>query len=325
MSVSIEQFTQSLRERLTVPSLGFDDDSRFAYWLLLPSIAMMALIHFIPMVWGFVISFMEVNDSTFIDWMNAPISPLKQYSAIFQPNTAVGAEFWSSLVETFLFAFGTTIGVYVLGLTTALLLNKSFRGKLTARTLVLIPYFAPAVATIYIWRMMFTADTGVINELLVWLGVINSTDEMFWLIGNNALISMIVVNVWKNFPFAAIMLYAGLQSIPEQLYEAASIDGASRWATFRYVTLPQLKPVTAVIVLLMIVWSFINFTIPYLLLDKNPENGEVLMLFIYNFAFQNGDYSLGAALSIILLVISMTISYGYYRATMKSSVQGGAV
>lgn len=323
MLSSIVTITQTARERISHLSGGLDDETAFAYWLLLPALTMMFIIHFIPIVWGFLISFMGVDASYLTNWTEAPFT-LDHYLAIFNTSSAVGSSFWFALRQTFIFGIGTTIGVYVLGLVTALLLNRNFRGKLAARTVVLVPYIAPAVATVFIWRMMLSSDTGVINDLLMSLGLIQK--PIFWLVGSNSIYSIIVVNIWKNFPFAAIMLYAGLQSIPEQLYEAASIDGASRWATFRYITFPQLKPVTAVIVLLMIVWSFINFTIPYLLLGQQPsQSGEVLMLFIYNYAFQNIEYGLGAALSVILLVIAMVLSYLYYKMTMQSDVQGGAI
>lgn len=323
MLPSIVTITQTVRERIPLPSFGLDDETAFAYRLLLPALAMMFVIHFIPIVWGFIISFMAVDASYLTNWTQAPFT-VAHYLEIFDWNSAVGSKFWFALKQTFLFGIGTTVGVYALGLVTALLLNRNFRGKLAARTVVLVPYIVPAVATVFIWRMMLSSDTGIINEFLVSLGLINN--DIFWLVGENSIYSIIVVNVWKNFPFAAIMLYAGLQSIPEQLYEAASIDGAGRLATFRYITAPQLKPVTAVIVLLMIVWSFINFTIPYLLLGQQPSpSGEVLMLFIYNYAFQNTAYGLGAALSVILLVVAMVLSYVYYKTTMQSNVQGGAI
>lgn len=324
MLSSISAVTRTVRERIRLPKFSLDNDTAFAYKLILPALAMMFVIHFIPIVWGFVISFMQVDASHLTDWTDAPFVGLEHYLQIFRPETIVGSEFWFALRQTILFGLGSTIGIYVLGLATALLLDMDFRGKLVARTAVLVPYLAPAVATIFIWRMMLSQQTGVLNYFLITIGLIE--EPIFWLIGENSFYSILMVNIWRYFPFAAIMLYAGLQSIPEQLYEAADIDGAGRWAKFRYITFPQLKPVTAVIVLLMIVWSFINFTIPYLLLGQSPSpSGEVLMLFIYNTAFETLSYSLGAALSIILFVIAMVISYGYYRATLSSDFQGGAI
>jgi multiple sugar transport system permease protein len=321
---SIGTVTRTVRERIGLPTFGLDNDTSFAYKLIIPALAMMFVIHFVPIVWGFVISFMQVDASYLSHWTDAPFVGLEHYLQIFRPKTIVGSEFWFALRQTILFGLGSTIGVYVLGLATALLLNMDFRGKLIARTAVLVPYLAPAVATIFIWRMMLSQQTGVLNYFLMTVGLIE--EPIFWLIGSNSFYSILMVNIWRYFPFAAIMLYAGLQSIPEQLYEAADIDGAGRWEKFRYITFPQLKPVTTVIVLLMVVWSFINFTIPYLLLGQNPSpSGEVLMLFIYNTAFGSLSYGLGAALSVILFVIAMIFSYAYYRATLSSDFQGGAI
>lgn len=324
MLSAIGTVTRTVRERIRLPTFGLDNDTAFAYKLIIPALAMMCVIHFVPIVWGFVISFLQVDASYLTHWMDAPFVGLEHYLQIFRPKTTVGSEFWFALRQTILFGLGSTIGIYVLGLATALLLNMDFRGKLVARTAVLVPYLAPAVATIFIWRMMLSQQTGVLNYFLMTIGLIE--DPIFWLVGTNSFYSILMVNIWRNFPFAAIMLYAGLQSIPEQLYEAADIDGAGRWAKFRYITFPQLKPVTTVIVLLMIVWSFINFVIPFLLLGQSPSpSGETLMLFIYNTAFETLSYGLGAALSVILFVIAMIISYGYYRATLSSDFQGGAI
>lgn len=324
MLSSIGTVTRSMWERVPAPTFGLSDKTRFAYKLILPAVAMMFVVHFIPIVWGFIISFLKVDASYISHWMDAPFVGLEHYLSIFNPKTAVGSEFWFSLRQTILFSFGSTVFIYLLGLLTALLLNMKFRGRLAARTIVLVPYIAPSVATIFIWRMMLSSQTGIINGILMTIGLIEN--PIFWLIGPNTLYSIIIVNVWINFPFAAIMLYAGLQSIPEQLYEAADIDGAGRWAKFRYITFPQLRPVTTVIVLLMVVWSFINFTIPFYLLGQQPSKfGEVLMVFIYNYAFSSWSFGLGAALSVLLFLAAMVFSYAYYRKTISGDFQGGAI
>lgn len=320
MLSSIGSVTQTVRKRVPFSTRVFGDETRFAYKLIVPALAMMLIVHFIPIVWGFVISFMKFNAAYISHWLDAPFIGLEHYRQVVDP----GSQFWFALRQTILFGFGSTVGIYLLGLVTALLLNMDFRGRLAARTVVLMPYLAPAVCTIFIWRMMLSSKTGIVNSVLMTVGLID--EPMFWLIGPNQIYSIIIVNVWIYFPFAAIMLYAGLQSIPEQLYEAADIDGAGRWAKFRYITFPQLKPVTTVIVLLMVVWSFINFTIPYLLLGQQPgKYGEVLMLYIYNIAFNSWSFGLGAALSAILFIIAMVFSYVYYRKTISADFQGGAI
>ncbi|MFC4405517.1 carbohydrate ABC transporter permease [Haloarchaeobius iranensis] len=304
------------------PSL--DADTRFAYKLLLPAFLMMAIIHFLPIGWGFYISFVELDAQFISKWWTAPVVGLENYAKIFDPSTIVGAEFWSSLKQTVIFTAGSVVGIYTLGLGTALLLNEDFRGNLIARTLVLIPWIAPAVPAVLTWQMMFRSDTGIINHLLRSAGLVEGT--FFWLIGPRSIVAITVVWTWQNFPWATIMLYAGLQSIPEQLYEAAETDGAGRWEKFRYITLPQLKPVSVVIVLLLTVWSFINFTVPYILLGSNPsDSGQVLMLFIYNYAFSNWSFGLGAAMSTVLFLVAMVLAYAYYRRIIGGEFDGGAI
>lgn len=299
-------------------------NARFAYKLVLPALAMMTLVHFIPIVWGFWVSFVRLDASTIATWWEAPFVGLSNYRAIFDPNSLVGASFWGSVKSTFMFTAGSLIGIYGLGLVSALLMNRQFRGRLAARTLLLVPWIAPFVVTLLTWRMMLSNDTGIVNHYLLMLPFVD--EPPFWLIGGNTIYSIIVANVWRNFPFAAIMLYAGLQSIPEQLYEAAEIDGAGRWGKFRYVTLPQLKPVSVVLLLLLTLWSLINFTVPYVLLGGNPSDAaNVLMLFVYEYAFSNWAFGLGAAMSAVLFLVSMVLAYAYYRRLIDDEFEGGAI
>jgi multiple sugar transport system permease protein len=309
--------------RRFVPS-RLTDDWIYAYKLLLPALAMMLIVHFIPIVWGFTISFMHVDAAFLSHWLDAPFIGLQHYLKIFDPNSIVGSKYWFSLRQTLIFSIGSVIGIYLLGLLTAVLLNQNFRGRLAARTVVLVPWIAPVVVTLLTWRMMFLSKTGIVNGILLTLGVIN--EPILWLVGPNAIWAMLIANVWRNFPWAAIMLYAGLQSIPEQLYEAAEIDGAGRWAKFRYITLPQLKPVTAVTLVLMTLWSLINFTVPYVLIGQGAsKSAEVLMLFIYNYAFKNYAFGLGAAMSAVLFLVAMILAFIYYRKLLDDSFQGGAI
>lgn len=316
--------TRSVRRYLPIPALDVDDDWLFAYKLLAPAVVMMFIVHLIPVVWGFTVSFMDFDAAFVSHWWDAPFIGLENYAKIFDPSTTIGSKFWVSLRQTLIFGFGSVAGIYLLGLATALLLNMDFRGRLAARTVVLIPWIAPAVVTILTWKMMLSYETGILNPLLVAAGVID--EYKFWILSDNAIYSLLTVNIWRNFPWAAIMLYAGLQSIPQQLYEAAEIDGAGRWAKFRYITLPQLKPVTGVILLLMMLWSFINFTIPFVLLGQSHTgSGEVLMLFIYAFSFNTWNFGEGAAMSTVLFLVAMVLAYLYYTRLLEDDLQQGGV
>ncbi|WP_323174340.1 sugar ABC transporter permease [Natrialba sp. PRR66] len=288
------------------------DEQQYAYKLLLPGLLMMLLIHFIPIVWGVLISVLGVDSGYVSQWYEAPFVWLENYRFVLDPRTVVGERFWYSLRQTVIFSVGTLLLTYVLGLTAALLLNQRFKGRFAARTLLLLPWVAPSVVTLLIWRMMFQQQSGIINSLLLSLGVIS--EPIYWLIGDNTIWTLILVHSWTQFPLVMIMLYAGLQSIPEQLYEAASIDGAGRWEQFRYITFPQLKPVSAVVVLLMMLWTMINFTSPYILLGAQPpQSGQVSILYIYNFAFSNYQFGRGAAMSVVLFAIAMAMAMLYYK------------
>lgn len=318
----VRRMSSYMEQRVPVSKrIGVKDEWLFSYKLIFPALLLMTLVHFLPSLWGFIISFMNVDASYISHWYDAPFVGLENYEMVLNPTTPVGEGYWYSVRQTIIFSVGSIIGSYLLGLLTALILNRKFRGHLVARTLVLLPYIAPAVVTLYVWRMMFLSETGIVNWLLFNLGLIENR-KILWLAGDNSIWAMLIANIWRNFPFAALMLYAGLQSIPKQLYEAAQIDGAGTWAQFRYITFPQLKPVTAVILLLMMLWSFINFTTPFILFGNSPaKSARVLMIFIYNYAFKSYDFGLGAAMSVGLFVVAMFLALIYYKKFVTSEFE----
>ncbi|WP_247004348.1 carbohydrate ABC transporter permease [Halosolutus gelatinilyticus] len=321
--------TRQFRRRIADLRLGrylplydrLSEDQRFAYKLLAPGLAMMFLIHFLPIVWGTIISFLGVDSAYVARWYEAPFVGLENYRYVLDPRTVVGGRFWYSIRQTIIFAVGTLVLTYVLGLTAALILNQKFTGRFVARTLLLLPWVAPVVVTLLIWRMMFQQQSGIVNTVLLSAGVIN--EPIYWLIGDNAIWTLIITHSWTQFPLVMIMLYAGLQSIPDQLYEAAAIDGAGRWARFRYITFPQLKPVSAAIVLLVMLWTMINFTSPFVLLGAQPPKaGQVSILYIYEFAFSNYQFGRGGAMSVVLFVIAMAMALGYYKYLFDDDFKG---
>ncbi|WP_049923517.1 carbohydrate ABC transporter permease [Halopiger djelfimassiliensis] len=297
-----------------------DERHRYAYKLLFPALAMMFVVHFVPVVWGITISFMGVDANHIADWTSAPFVGLEHYAFVMDPTTTIGSRYWYSMSRTVLWSLGVLIGTYGLGLTAALILDRGFKGSFVVRTLLLLPWIAPAIVTLNVWRMMFLSDSGIINHVLMSVGLLD--EPIFWLIGDQALWSMTIAHVWLQFPWVMIMLYAGLQSIPQQLYEAAAIDGAGRWGKFRYVTLPQLKPVSGVVILLMLLWTMIDFTTPYVMFGGNPPSSvEVTMVYIYNFSFRAFAFGRGAAMSVGLFVVAMTLATIYYRRFIKSDFE----
>jgi multiple sugar transport system permease protein len=160
---------------------------------------------------------------------------------------------------------------------------------------------------------MLQQNTGAMNTLLV--DNLHLLDERpFWLIGNNAFWSLVLTSLWRSWPFAFLMLLAGLQTIPTELYEAASIDGASRWRRFRTITLPLLRPINLVLLLVLFLWTFNEFNAPYVLFGQAPPTAaDLLSLHIYVNSFVDWNFGLGASMSVLLLLFLLVVSVIYIR------------
>jgi multiple sugar transport system permease protein len=185
--------------------------------------------------------------------------------------------------------------------------------------LFLVPYALPAYAGILTWNFMLQRDTGAVNHVLVDnLGVVS--DRPFWLIGGNALTSLVTVAVWRLWPFAFLTLMAGLQSIPRDVYEAASVDGAGAVRQWRNITLPSLRPVNLVLVLVLFLWTFSDFNTPYVLFGTaQPPAGDLITFHIYNASFLTWNFGSGAAMSVLLLIFLMIVTGTYLVVTGRRS------
>ncbi len=218
---------------------------------------------------------------------------------------------WQTLLNTCVFAILSVIGHYILGLIIALLTNDKIFAKSFFRVAFLIPWMFPAVVPGIIWRWMLHGQFGIINSVLQYLGFVK--DYVPWLASpSTALIMVIVANIWRGYPLYVATLLAGLQTIPQSLYESAEVDGANWFKTFWYITLPQLKEVSVVMILTDLIWQFNNFTMVQTMTMGGPSHySEVLPTLIYKNAFNYNDYSLASALGIFLLLI-MLIPGGFY-------------
>jgi len=295
------------------------DKRKFAYLLLAPPLLMMTFVHFLPVLWGIIISFMDVNSGNLSTWTQAPIVGLDNYIAVYDPSSQIGQEYYSALRQTIIFSLGTIFGSYILGIAAAILLNQDFRGKLLARIVILLPWITPLVVTFYSWRLMFVSEGGLINSMLSSVGIIDQ--NILWLVGDNSMWALITVMVWRNFPLVAMLVYASLQSIPQDLYEAAEIDGAGKYGKFRYITLPHIYSVSSIVVLLLTLWSLINFSAPYILFGQAPpEPVRVLMLYIYQYSFNSFEFGLGSAMSVGLFALAMAFTVVYFKKTLGEQI-----
>jgi multiple sugar transport system permease protein len=222
--------------------------------------------------------------------------------------------FRTAVYNTCLYTFVTTVFKLVLGLWLALLLNRHFKGKAFVRAFILLPFIIPTVLSTFAWKWMFDPTFSVINWMLFSLDVIRT--RINWLGDPNlAMISVIIVNIWRGVPFYAISLLAGLQTISPELHEAAAIDGARAWQRFRHVTWPLLLPVTMVIVLFSVIQTFADFQLVYVLTGGGPANAtQLFATYAYQIGIGTGLLSQGAAVSlaifpILLLVVIIQLLY----------------
>lgn len=281
------------------------------YLFISPAVVLELLIHILPMLIGIAISLIGLTLFYVHYWTQAPFVGLQNYAIALNFAGSSG----SALLHSFLITLAYTVLVvgisWMLGMAAALLLNGNLRGRTWFRTLFLIPYALPAYIVIITWSFMLQKNNGAINALLSALHVSNPP---FWLVGTNAFWSMVMTAIWRTWPFAFLFLLAGLQSIPADMYEAASLDGASKWRQFLAITLPSLKPVNVVLLIVTFLWTFNDFNTPYVLFGQSPPpSADLLSLHIYVNSFVNWNFGLGAAMSVLLLLFLFIVTLVYLR------------
>ena len=219
----------------------------------------------------------------------------------------------NALVNTLVFTFSSVAFHLVLGMTLAVLLDSVGRGRGAFRILLLLPWMVAPVVTATTWRWILNIQNGVLNHVLVGLNLVAA--PIPWLSSVEwAMPSVIMANVWMRTPYVMIMLYAGLQGIPRELYHAAQVDGASAWQEFVYVTIPHLRYIIVLATVLDAVYSFRLFDIAYVLTGGGPvRSTEVLSLLVYKTAFQEFDFNYSSAIAIFVFMVSAVFSLVYVR------------
>ena len=280
------------------------DQKKHLVSLLSPSLLFILFVFTIPIIYSIYISFFRYNillpQRPFIAWGN--------YISLIRDGV-----FWHSLGVTIYFVLGAVMLEMLLGILIALLLNQDFWGKNYLRVIMLVPWAVPWVVNGIMWKWIYNTEFGALNIFLKQLGMIS--ENINWL-GEpfRALNMMILADVWKETPFIAILLLAGLQTIPEQYYEAARIAGAGVWQRFYQITLPLLKPIIFVALSLRTIWAFKSFDLVYALTQGGPSQGTNLLNFhIYQTTFSYLNFGYGATLSIVLTLIIMVITLFYYK------------
>lgn len=284
---------------------------RTDYLYVLPAIVVMLIVIAYPIYYTVELSFfntppsLQLRDKVFIGFDN--------YTLILNSDV-----FWGVTANTFIWTIVSTVVSFVLGLGCALALNREFVGRGVLRAILIIPWVISAVAASYIWKWIYHSDFGVIGAVLVGLGFASRPPNLIDSVGT-VLPSLIVVNVWREFPFAMIMLTAGLQTVPDQLLRAAKVDGANTWQRFWHVTFPHLRGVSTVTILLLAVANFNSFIIPWIMTGGGPSNAShIWITHIYELAFGRQRWGIASAYSVILFLILMMLGYFYVRALSGS-------
>jgi multiple sugar transport system permease protein len=280
------------------------------YILLSPAVLATLVLVFYPMLQAVVTSLFQnvlwkPRDVRFIG--------LDNYLAIAQDPVA-----WSSLGRTVIW-IGLTVPLQlVLGLVTALLLNQQFRWRGLARSLILIPWALPSVIIGLMWSWIYHPQVGLLNDLMLRLGLLNTAVP--WLASpDTALYAIILALVWQGFPFFAIMILAGLQTIPANLYEAAAIDGASTWQKFCEITLPGLKGVLVTAVMLRLIWVANSIDVIYVMTAGGPGYAtHTLPLYAFKRTYGSMDFGYGTALAVTFSLLLLGLILLYLRRAGKA-------
>ena len=266
-------------------------DTKLAVALLAPSILLIVLLIGYPMIYNFIISFQKIP-------LNPRLAPkivgIKNYSTVI-----TDVNFYKSLFLTVLYTFFSVVGSTAVGLGVAIFVNRNFRFKGTARSLIILPYIVPSISLVFAWKYMFNNIYGIINYMLVDKLHILSEAPLWFDNPTSAFILVVLFSIWKFFPYAFLSFLAILQTLDSTLYEAAEIDGANRWQQFLAITIPCIKPVLMVVITLRTIWVFYMFADVYLLTKKV----NILGVYLYEMAFARNDLGKAAAISILLFVI----------------------
>lgn len=279
---------------------------------LMPALAYVLLFFGYPIVKNIVMGSQDYTTRTFYTGQ-APWVGFANYLSFFKSTL-----FSSTIANTALFTIGSILGQFTIGMLLALFFHHRFPLSTLLRSLLLIPWLLPLIASTAVWRWILDQGSGVLNQTLLNLHLIGT--PVPWLSSPDvALRSVIMVNIWIGIPFNVALLYGGLQGIPEERYEAAALDGATGWRAFRYITWPALRPVINVVLVLGVIYTLKVVDIILGLTGGGPANAtQTLATTAYQDSFIQFSFGQGAAVSNLLIAISLIFAVIYLRASRRS-------
>jgi multiple sugar transport system permease protein len=292
------------------PRRRFRRDTIVKALFVAPAALYIVLFFGYPVVKNLTMSFQDYTTKTFFTG-EAPWVGLQNYLTVVSSNL-----FWPAMTNTALFTIGSIAGQFVIGLALAVFFHHRFPLSGFLRAMLLLPWLLPLIVASATWRSIMDQDSGILNAFLGSLGI----GAVPWLTSPDvALLSVILVNIWIGIPFNVTILYGGLQDIPEELYEAASLDGATGWKAFWHITLPNLRPVINVVLVLGVVYTLKVIDIILGLTNGGPANAtQTIAIRSYQTSFIDFEFGVGAAFSNILILISLVFAFVYLRGNRKA-------
>lgn len=282
------------------------------YLLILPSILFLAAVEFYPLYTGLLESLKYHNRVQ--PWATEYVG-LDNFVDAFRDSDVRRA-----LRTSFVMVFGIVGSSYLLGLVAALLLNQHIRLRGVYRALILLPWIIPPVVSFISWQWMLNDQSGIINQTLIRLNLIDQYEPIIWLADPQlALLSVIVVGTWSRFPFLMIAILAALSAIPDDIADAAALDGANPLQRFRDITFPLILPVSIISTLLQAIWTFNDFALTFVLTGGGPASATTpLILLAYREAFQRYNIGYGTALAVISMVLMLILGAFYLRLQARA-------
>ena len=294
---------------------------QLAGWLFLaPAIAYLTFAFALPIVYNVMLSFEKTSPAT-VSHFTAPFAGRDNYRFILHDSTSREA-----IVRTLEFTAGSLLGQFVIGFALALLFSLQFPGRTLARSLIIVPWLLPLIVTGVMFRFLFQAEGGAVNQVLTGVGLTSHPVE--WLTDPNlSLWTILIANIWLGVPFFTLLLYSALQDVPVEVKEAAVIDGAGPWQRLRLVIVPIILPVIQVTLLLGFVFTVKVFDLVIGLTGGGPANStQLITTWSYNLSFQEFSFGEGAALNNVLLILALICAPAYLwlsRASLRSSSEAG--
>jgi multiple sugar transport system permease protein len=283
--------------------------ARLSFYL--PALLYLTVFFGYPIVANVVMSFQDYTVTSFYDG-GAPWNGLDNYAAV------LGDElFGTTLWNTAVFTLASLAFQFALGLALALFFRRHFPLSGLLRALLLLPWLLPLLVSGTVFRWLLDKDYGVVNQVLMNLHLIDA--PVPWLVSpDHAMAAVVIANVWIGIPFNMVILYGGLTGISPQLYEAAGLDGAGAWQKFRHITWPLLRPVTAVVLMLGLIYTVKAFDVVMVLTQGGPADAtQLLSTWSYQLSFTELHFGQGAAVGNVLIVIAMIFAFVYLRAVRR--------